>query len=196
MTGCDGDCDAGDLNIRDVRAGDSTPIRRRGAILRWAGGLREYRNGVGKSPVNERSERKGPVCVHGQTVGAVVLQDKPRAGEPRDRAADGVGGDGCGAGDLNIRDVRAGGPTSIRHLAGLRRAGGLRLNRNRRSAAASNGSSENEGSICADREAVSAVVLQDKPRAGESRDRAADGVGGWGGGWATTPHKSEQRDYR
>ena len=115
-------------------------------------------------------------CADRQVVAAIVLQHKSRAGETRDRAADGVGI--CGAGDHHARDIGAGDRSARTggYPAGLRRVGRLRKYRDAKSAAAGDGRGEREVSVCADRQVVAAIVLQHKPRARKTRDRAADGV--------------------
>ena len=143
------------------------------------GRLRKYRDVKSAAAGDGRGEREASVCADRQVVAAIVLQHKSRAGETRDRAADGVGI--CGAGDLNTRDIRAGRSAAICHHAGLRRVGRLRKYRDVKSAAAGDGRGEREaGCTCADGQVVADIVLQHQPRARKARDRAADGVGNRG----------------
>src|ERR1039457_5407781 len=82
--------------------------------------------------------------------------------------------------DLDSRDIGAGRSAAICHPASLRRVGRLRKNCDHISATAGDGRGEREASVRADRQVVAAIVLQHQAGAGETRDRASDGVGNRG----------------
>ena len=143
-------------------------------------GCVKYRDVISATAGDGRGEREASVCADRQVVAAVVLQHKPSARKTRDRAANRVGNCGGGAGDHHARDIGAGRSAATCHHAGLRRVGRLRRYRDVKSAAAGDGRGEREASVCADRQVVAAIVLQHKPRARKTRDRAANGVGNRG----------------
>ena len=160
----------------DVRAPDGPRAARHRAGL--PGGLHQDRDRIAVAAGQSGGEVKGTIAADRQVVGAIVLEHQPASGEAADRAAHRVRGRRVGdAAHGDGGDVRASDdPRAVRHRAGL--PGGLRQDRDRVAAPASEHRGEDERTTCGDREVVSAVVAEHQPGPGQSGDRPADGVAG------------------